>query len=135
MRTEQLGEKFRLRLAELRKPLGGVGDRAVVLAQLLTLLRVGGTARGGSVPVRGERPGQGLGALLGAAAATASRYEPAWAAIRARANAAIAPSPPSRSPIHRRASTASSSYDWSKASRPQSVRAKTLAGRPRVRAP
>lgn len=65
MRTEQLGEKFRLRLAQLRKLLCDMGDRAVVLAQLLALLGVGCVPRGSSVPVRAQGPGQRFGALLG----------------------------------------------------------------------
>lgn len=135
MRTEQLGEKFRLRLAQLRELLRDVGDRAVVLAQLLALLGWGALRAVAAYP-------SSLRALASASArfsagtdSTAARYAPDWAAIRARAKAAIACSPPSCSAIQRRASAASLSYDWSKASRPQSVSAKTLAGRPRVRAP
>ncbi|MFD6726537.1 aminoglycoside N(3)-acetyltransferase [Streptomyces sp. NPDC060131] len=65
MRTEQLGEKFRLRLAQLRELLRDVGDRAVVLAQLLALLGVGCAPRGSSVPVLAQGLGQRFRALLG----------------------------------------------------------------------
>lgn len=64
VRSQQVGEDLGLRLAQLRKPLRGVGDRAVVLAELLT---AGGrrAARSGSVPVLRQRLGQNPGALLG----------------------------------------------------------------------
>ncbi|BFO20512.1 hypothetical protein SHKM778_69000 [Streptomyces sp. KM77-8] len=132
MRTEEFGEEFRLGLAQLRKLFGGVGHRAVVLAELLTDRRV---TRRRSVPVGTEGLGQRFGPVLGGRGldrlAVRVRVGGDPGAGEGRDRVLAAPC----SPIHRRASTASLSYDWSKASRPQSVRANTLAGRPRVRAP
>ena len=58
----RLGEDLGLRLAQLRELLGDMGDRAVVLAELLADRCA---ARRSSVPVRGQGLGQGFGALLG----------------------------------------------------------------------
>jgi len=61
--AQQPGEHLGLHLAQLREPLRHVGDRAVVLAELLTQ---GRRLHGGHIAVRGERPRQRLrGGQLG----------------------------------------------------------------------
>ncbi len=70
MGAEQLGEELCLRLAQLRELLGDMGDRAVVLAELLTDRCA---TRRSSVPVRAQGLGQRFRAVLGATASTALR--------------------------------------------------------------
>ena len=60
--AEQPGEDLGLGLAQLGELLGDVGDRAVVLAHLRAV-RCRPDRR--SVAVAGQRPGEGLGPLLG----------------------------------------------------------------------
>ena len=94
----------------------------------------GHVARRGGVPLGGERPGQRLGRLeLGVAAWTAPKRS---LDERRRRRRRELPAPRRRRRSRRGSAapaTARSSYAWSKPSRPASVSANTLAGRPRPR--
>ena len=94
---------------------GDVGDRAVVLAELLARPGPGALTRRSGVAVGGERLGQGLGAL----ARGRRRRRPRGSALDARrpgarANADDAPRRRRCSARKRSASAARSSYCWSK---------------------
>lgn len=106
MGAQELGEDLGLRLAELWELLGHVRDRAVVLAELLTLLRLGALRAVAGYPSALSALASAWARSAGSASPMAARYCSAWAATLARAKAATA-SGPAVSAIQRSASAAS----------------------------
>ncbi len=131
MGAEQLGEDLGLRLAQLRELLGDMSDRAVVLAELLADRCA---TRCSSVPVRTQGLGQRFGALLrrGGLDGPAVRLGLGGHPGAGERDDRLVPALARRDPAHR--VRGELVVGLVEGVRPQSVRANTLAGRPRVRA-
>lgn len=103
--AQELGEDLGLRLAELWELLGHVRDRAVVLAELFALLRLGALRAVAAYPSALSAFASAWARSAGSASSIAARYCSAWAATLARAKEATA-SGPAVSAIQRSASAA-----------------------------